>query len=723
VIKFNKRITVTSALPYVNGVKHLGNIIGSILPADIFHRFLDLLGVENIYICGTDDHGTAVELAAKEEGSSPQAYAKKYYEKQKSIYEKWDFDFTLFGQTSAKSNHEITQDLFLSMNKKGYVKNEEIILPYCKACEKYLPDRYIEGICPQCSYEGARGDQCEKCGKILDPVELKEPYCVVCKSKDIVFRKEEHLFLDLKKLQPKLKAWITKNKHWPANTRNFALGWIKEGLKPRCITRNLKWGVQVPLKGFDHLVLYVWFDAPIGYISITKDAADAKKIKNWKKFWSKDTKVYHFLGKDNIPFHTIIWPGMLIAADKYTLPYFVQGYEYLNWEGDKFSTSKGTGLFSDEALDLFGVDYWRFYLSSLLPENKDSNFDWDGFQKKINSELIGNYGNLFYRATYFTEKNFDSKVPKPKLGKREKELQKTAEKTIKNVEKLIEQVKLRDALKEIMALASETNKYFQEKQPWETIKTNKTDCATTLYTTVNVLRIISTLLHPYIPRSSEKALSFLDVELSKYKDLNKFTIKPGHKIRAEILFQKIEDKDLEKAKQYVTKYKKKEISEKGIEEVRKQRPDLNLKVGTIVHVEDHPDADKLYVLQVDLGHETRQLVAGLRGIYKKQDLEGKQIIVVTNLEPKELRGVEGQGMLLAAMPGVLLSPRAKAENGANLHGFNSEKTISFPEFKKIDMHVVDEKGEQTVLCNGEKLRVLSTPISPEKPVKNNAKVL
>lgn len=725
-IKFNKTITVTSALPYVNGVKHLGNIVGSILPADVFHRFLDLFGINNVYVCGTDDHGTAVEIAASEENLTPEAYAKKYYEIQKTIYEKWDFDFTFFGQTSSKTNHEITQDIFRNIYKNKYIKKQTITLPYCKKCRKYLADRYIEGTCPHCGHETARGDQCEKCGKVLDPAELKEPYCVVCKSKYIEFREEEHLFLDLTKLQPKLKEWIEKNTHWPENTRNFALGWIKEGLKPRCITRNLEWGVKVPIKGFEHLTVYVWVDAPIGYISITKDAQERKKIRDWKKFWSKETHVYHFLGKDNIPFHTIIWPGMLMAAEKYTLPYFVQGYEYLNWEGDKFSTSKGVGLFSDEALDLFPADYWRFYLSSLLPENKDSNFDWDGFQKKINSELIGNFGNLFHRATHFIVKNFGSRVPHPKLRKKEHELEKTAKNTIKRIEQLIEEVKLRDALKEIMALASETNKYFQEKQPWETIKTDKQDCETTLYTTVNVLRIISTLLYPYIPGSSEKALRLLGVKVCAWENLHKFTIKPGHEVKAQILFRKIEADELEKAKKYITKHKKKQISEKGIEETEKStsKPaNLNFKIGTIISVEDHPDAEKLYVLQVDLGGEARQLVAGLKKMYKKEELEGRQIAVVTNLEPKELRGVRSHGMLLAAEPGVILSPREKVENGANVHGFNSEKTISFPEFQKINLHVEDTNSGQIVLCNGEKLRVMNILISPEKNVRNGAKVL
>ncbi|MEM7819524.1 MAG: methionine--tRNA ligase [Candidatus Aenigmatarchaeota archaeon] len=719
-VKFKKIITVTSALPYVNGVKHLGNIVGSILPADIFHRFLDLLGIENIYICGTDEHGTAVEISALEEGLTPDEYSKKYHEIQKTIYKNWNFDFTFFGRTSSKNNHKITQDLFLSMYKNGYIKKQKIIIPYCNNCRKFLPDRYIIGICPYCYYDNARGDQCEICGKILDPIELKNPKCNICKNSGIEFKEEEHLFLDLTKLQKKLKKWILRNKHWPENTRNFALSWIKEGLKPRCITRNLEWGVKVPINGFNHLVFYVWFDAPIGYISITKDAADKKIIKNWKKFWTK-SKIYHFLGKDNIPFHTIIWPGMLIAAKKYTLPYFIQGYEYLNWEGQKFSTSKGIGLFSDEVLELFPTDYWRFYLSSILPENKDSNFDWNDFRNKINNELIGNYGNLFYRVTHFIENNFNGIVPNGNISKKEKDLQKKITKTINNVEKCIWHVKLKDALKEIMLLASETNKYFQQKEPWEKIKTDKKDCETTLYTTINVLRIISILLYPFIPETSKKALDALNIKICKWKDINKFTIKQGQKITAKILFKKIEDSELEKAKKYITKYAKKEISEKRIEDAKVKIPDMC--IGTIIDVYDHPNADKLYILDVELGREKRRLVAGLKNVYKKHELLGKQIIVVTNLEPRTIRGIESKGMLLAAEDGIILSPRENVENGKHIDGFESSTKITFEEFKENDIHVEDSADGQIVVCNGKILKIDNVLISPIKKVSNEAKVM
>lgn len=684
--KFHHRVTITSAIPYVNGVKHLGNIVGSMLPADIFHRFLGIFGVDNIYICGTDEHGTAVELAALEEGLAPEEYSEKYYKIQKEIYKKWNFDFTFFGRSSSPSNHQITQDLFLSSHENGYIKEDTIIVPYCKYDKRFLPDRYIIGICPVCGYDSARGDQCEKCSTLLDPDELIEAKCSICKRQEIEFRKEKHLFLNLPLLEDRLKEWISQQTHWPENTRNLALGWLKEGLKPRCITRNLKWGVRVPLKGYEHLVFYVWYDANTAYISMTKDAEDTGVIKDWKGYW-KDSHIYQFMGKDNIPFHTVIWPAIALAArdseqrdTNYQLPYHVAGYEYLNWEGEKFSTSKGIGLFSDEALDLFPADYWRFYLASILPETKDSNFDWSDFQARVNSELIGNYGNLFYRATYFIEKNFGGVVPQAHLGDKEKNLQWELEKTITKVKELVHDVKLREALREILGFASLVNKYFQESEPWDTVKKNRAAAATTLYTSINLLRPLSVLLSPYIPESACRALNCLG---SGNELTDKFLVEPGQRIKAELLFKKIDDMEIEKVKKYKTKYMKREKVTRGESSSDAATDDshlvlvnemlslnefqkVDMRVGTITEVKDHPNADKLYVLEVDLGNECRQLVAGLRDKYKKEQLEGKQVIVMMNLEPRELRGVKSHGMLLAAEDGTILQPMAKVPDGSKI---------------------------------------------------------
>ncbi len=891
-----KRVSVTSALPYVNGVKHLGNLTGSILPADVFHRFLDITGINNIFICGTDEHGTAVELAALEEGLSPKDYSDKYHQIQKRIYEKWNIDFSFFGRTSSPTNHEITKEMFLSAYENGYINEETLIIPYCAVDKRFLPDRYIIGTCPNCNYERARGDQCERCSKVLDPEELKNPRCSICNGKSIEFREEKHLFLDLPKLQDKLRGWIEKQDHWPDNTVNLALGWLKEGLKQRCITRNLDWGVKIALTEYDHLVHYCWYDAPIAYISITKDGNEAGAIKeSWKSYW-KDSQIYHFIGKDNIPFHTIIWPAIILSArdseqrdTNFLLPYFVQGYEYLNWEGEKFSTSQGRGLFSDEALDLFPADYWRFYLLSILPENKDSNFDWDDFHARINNGLIANYGNLFYRVTYFIEKYFDGEVPQAETEDEEKELFSRLAKTKERVAELVEQVKLREALQEVMALAAATNKYFQDKKPWAAVENDRKAAGTTLFTAVNVLRGITVLLWPYIPESADRALKALNSGNKKFDELDKIQLTPGEIIKAELLFKKIEKEDIEKARKYRSKYAKSEKKEKKItfevsqecrslginacaaiikgakiskksSELEKLKenacekakaldtknnnilegyrklynqvgtsiqpsveslinsvkkngklPDINtivdcynlmsietllaagahdiehikgnpiiriidgsekytplgenspiklpkgeyactddekilcrleakqcnetkitketknimlyvqgnkntsdtylheslkkmcemitktcdgtyeiisdakdtletkegmlpldefkkveMRVGTVLSARDHPAAEKLLILEIDLGGEKRQVVAGLKFRYKPEQLKGQQVIIAANLEPKELRGVQSQGMVLAAEDGTLLKPEKPVKTGSTV---------------------------------------------------------
>lgn len=542
-----ERVTITSALPYVNGVKHLGNLIGSILPADIFHRFCDLMEIDNIFICGTDEHGAQTEISAAQEHMQPAPYSDKYHKIQADIYKRWSFDFTHFGRTSTLSNHKLTQQMFLAMHKAGFIQKGEMLLPFCKHDKKFLADRYVEGTCLFCSYANARGDQCEACGRILDPTDLKDPLCMLCGKRELEFRKEKHLFLDLSRLAPELEAWIAKNKHWPANVRAIGMSWLKEGLKPRCITRNLDWGVRVPLKGYKDLVFYVWFDAPIAYISITSDAR-----KDWKQWWSGDAKIYHFLGKDNIPFHTIFWPGILMAARSrataFALPHYVAGYEFLNWEGKKFSTSRHVGLFSDEALELFPADYWRYYLSSILPEKKDANFEWSDFQSRINNELIANYGNVFYRMTSFIGKYFGT-VPRPaKPGKAEADLQRQLNRTMDRVEKLVRKVKLKDALKEIMLFSDALNRYFQAKEPWFAIrnKATKRDAGTTLYYGVNMLAAVTAMLRPFIPATAETALSCLGLKADDltWQKLPEFNIKPGAKIRSLILFQRIEDEEI-----------------------------------------------------------------------------------------------------------------------------------------------------------------------------------
>ncbi|MDI6799041.1 MAG: methionine--tRNA ligase, partial [Candidatus Aenigmarchaeota archaeon] len=438
---------------------------------------------------------------------------------------------------------------------------KKLLLPYCPVDRRFLPDRWVEGTCPHCGYRPARGDQCaEGCTRLLDPSELVEPYCIICKNKP-EFKEVDHLFLDLQKFEKQLEKWIKRNKHWKENVRNLSLGWIKEGLKPRCITRDLTWGIRVPVEGLKDKVFYCWFDAPIGYISSTAEWAEKiGKPEGWKKYWlDKETKIVHFIGKDNIPFHAIIWPSMLMGAGEFNLPYQVAGLEFLNYEGEKISKSKNWGVFTDvingkvvvkvgdKVVDV-EPDYLRFYLSLIMPETKDTNFVWKDFERRINSELIGNFGNFVFRVLSFIRNNFNSTVPEPEeLDKKEKDLIKKTSLTKKAVKKLILELKFRDSLRRILLLSKAGNKYFQGKKPWDTLKQNPEDCRTTLYVAVNLVKILAILLEPFIPFTAEKLWQQLNLDGSVHKqdfeNLDKFVIAAGHRIgRIEPLFKKFETK-------------------------------------------------------------------------------------------------------------------------------------------------------------------------------------
>ncbi|MFH1056314.1 MAG: methionine--tRNA ligase [Candidatus Micrarchaeota archaeon] len=548
--KTNEKIVVTSALPYVNGVKHLGNLLGSLLPADVYARFLRLEGEDVIFICGTDEHGTACEVAALEEKTPIRKYVDKYHEIQKNVYEKWGLSFDYFGRTSSKQNHDTTQEIFLKIYEKGLIHEKTLKLPYCLNDKRFLPDRYVGGKCPHCAYENAVGDQCEKCGKILDPIELLNPICKICKKNNIDFRESKHLFLDLPKVAEPLRKWIEKQKHWPSNARNFALQWIREGLRERCITRDLEWGVKVPLKGFEDKVFYVWFDAPIGYISITKELFDERgESKKWEGYWrGENAKIIHFLGKDNIAFHTVTWPAVLYASEYANLPYQVKSLEFLNYEGDKFSTSRKWGIFTDEAVDWFPPDYWRYYLLSILPETSDTDFLWSEFQNKVNGDLADVIGNLLQRCLVFVKNNYSSKIPEAKkLDEEDKKFKKTIAERVKKTRELLLDYRLQEALHTAVDLARESNKYFNSGEPWHAVKTNPEKAKTVLFLTANALRSIAIILEPFVPFTSREIFGQLNLKFENvaWKDALELGINGGHAIgEPSVLFKKIEEKEI-----------------------------------------------------------------------------------------------------------------------------------------------------------------------------------
>jgi methionyl-tRNA synthetase len=528
---------ITAALPYVNNIPHLGNIVGSHLPADIFARYCKLNNYNSIFIGGTDEHGTPIEVAAIKNHTTPQKLADFYYKKHKEINEWFNFSYDNFSRTSKEIHHKIVQEFFKKVYDHGYIKEEYLETPYCKNDKINLADRYIEGICPYCNYENARGDQCEKCGKILDPIKLKTPRCVICNKSNIEFKKIKHIFLDLTKLSGKLESWIKKNKVWRSQVKSIALAWIGEGLKPRCISRNLRWGIKIPFKGFEDLVFYVWAEAAIGYISSTKEWNNKK----WQDYWKKNnSKIYHFVGKDNIPFHTILFPGELIANGDYNLPYNVVGLQYLNYEGGKFSKSGGHGVFCENLVDSsLDADYWRFYLTFLIPETADTEFLWGGFQERINKELVGNLGNFINRTLTFIYNKNGGKIPKVEI--KDKIFIKKIKESIKGVIDSFEAVELRKALDLILKISDLGNKYFQEKEPW------KNNDRETLFICANLCKDLALLIQPFIPNSSKKILKILNCNENEFSNLGKFSF--NNKINKPfLLFDKLEDKQIEELK-------------------------------------------------------------------------------------------------------------------------------------------------------------------------------
>ncbi len=670
---------ITSALPYVNGVKHLGNLIGSLLPADVYARYLRFLGHDVVAVCGTDDHGTPAEISAIEAGLPVEEYVEKMYKVQKKIYKDFGLSFDYFGQTSTPENEEITQSIFLHLHKNGYIFEKRDEQLYSVTDERYLPDRYVIGTCPHCGYERARGDQCEGCSKLLDPTELIEPKSVISGSTDLEIRETRHLYIDLPKIQPKVEEWINAQTGWPATTLSTARKWLNEGLRPRAITRNLKWGIPVPLEGYDDLVFYVWFDAPIGYISITKQWANSLgKPDLWLDYWKdQETTLTQFIGIDNVPFHTVTWPCSLIGADDgYILAKNVKSFQWLTYEKGKFSTSQNRGVFTDKALELYPADYWRYYLLLIAPERQDTDFQWKSFQNAVNNDLNNLLGNLVNRVVTFSEKHFDSKVPEIKEETdAERELWTQVDELIAEYRREFDAIEFQKPVRALRKILQVANKYFQESKPWETIKEDRERTGTIVSTIAHLLRILAILYVPIIPFTSEKIFGILGIDTSvndeRWDTLISKDILVGNTVTTSgPLFTKIQDKDIEKLiKEYggAEEKKKKQKKEKAKEKKKKMKEgkkekkkedkkyvkyedfaQIQLRTAEILDVEDHPNADSLLVLTVNDGERNdRTLCAGIKGQYKKEDLVGRKVVIVHNLKPKKLRGIKSEGMVLA----------------------------------------------------------------------------
>jgi len=643
-----KKILITSALPYVNNVPHLGNIIGCVLSADVFSRYCKASGKESIYVCGTDEYGTATEIKALEEKVSPAEICAKYYKIHKEIYEWFGIRFDIFGRTSTEKHTKITQDIFHDLNNNGHVIAEEIEQFYDEKAGMFLADRYIEGECPHCHSDQARGDQCDKCGKLLHPTELINPASKVTKTKPIL-RRTKHLFIDLPGIEKELAPWIEHNSvkgFWSENTRRIAKAWLNEGLKKRAITRDLKWGVPVPLSGFENKVFYVWFDAPIGYISITANLTD-----DWKGWWMNPDGVdlYQFMGKDNVPFHSVIFPSTLMGTHKpWTLVHHISTTEFLNYEGGKFSKSRSVGVFGDDAMKSgVAADVWRYYLLSNRPEQADTNFAWEDFADKNNSELLANLGNLVNRTLVFVKNNFDGMVPDAEPWEKDEAFLAEQNKTISEVTADLEKVRIKDGLHKIMHLSKCANKYFQDNKPWELVKSDKERAGAVIRILVSQVKDLAILIEPYLPHSSAEIFSQLAIEQAgsnvpgRWNSLG--TLVPAnHRIGSpKAIFRKIEPKEIADLRgRFAGGAKTQKISATF--------KDLDLEIGQILSIEKHPNAEKLFVEKVLLGDGERQIVSGLVGHYLPEELIGKKVVIVKNLKPAMLRGAESNGMLLVA---------------------------------------------------------------------------
>ena len=653
--KFNRTL-VTAALPYANGGVHIGHLAGVYVPADIYTRYLRLKGREVLYVCGSDEHGVPITIRARKEGCTPQDVVDRYHKLIKESFEGFGISFDVYSRTSSETHHKTAADFFRRLYDKGEFVERESEQYYDEEAQTFLADRYITGECPHCHAEGAYGDQCEKCGTALSPTELINPKSAVSGSKPVL-RKTKHWYLPLDKHQAWLEPWITEqHREWRSNVMGQCKSWFDMGLQPRAVSRDLDWGIPVPVEGADGKVLYVWFDAPIGYISNTKELLPD----TWEKWWKQpDTRLVHFIGKDNIVFHCIVFPAMLKAEGSYILPDNVPSNEFLNLEDDKISTSRNWAVWLHEYLvDMPGKqDVLRYVLTANAPETKDNNFTWRDFQARNNNELVAVYGNFVNRALQLTKKYYDGIVPAAgTLTEYDLETIREFRGVKEQVEKLIEEFRFRDAQKEAMNLARIGNKYLADSEPWKVIKTDPERVKTVINLSLQLVANLAIAFEPFLPFSSERLRGMLNVERPEWDRLGSTDLLPeGHQLNEPaLLFEKIEDTVIEAQIQKLLDTKK--ANEAAAYKANPVRQDiafedfekLDIRVGTVVECERVPKADKLLRFLIADGLENRTIVSGIAKHYNPEDLIGKQVCFIANLPPRKLRGIESQGMILSA---------------------------------------------------------------------------
>ena len=679
-----KRYTLTAALPYTNGPIHIGHLAGVYVPADIYARFLRMQNRDVLFVCGSDEHGVAISMKAKKEGISPQEVIDKYNGIIKQSFEDFGISFDNYSRTSAKIHHDTASEFFKKLYTEGKFMEETTEQLYDAKADQFLADRFVTGTCPKCENPEAYGDQCEKCGSSLNATDLINPKSTIT-GEIPVMKATKHWFLPLDQYSDFLSEWILEGhkKDWKPNVYGQVKSWIDDGLKPRAVTRDLDWGIDVPVAGAEGKKLYVWFDAPIGYISASKEWGE-KENKNWEPYWKdEDTKLVHFIGKDNIVFHCIIFPAMLKAEGSYILPENVPANEFLNLEGNKLSTSKNWAVWLHEYLEEFPnqQDVLRYALTANAPETKDNDFTWADFQARNNNELVAVFGNFINRVVVLTHKYYDGLVPSPSAFS-EVDSQTLAELKAYPaiISSSIERYRFREALNEIMNVARLGNKYLADEEPWKMIKENPERVQTQMYVALQIATALQTLCEPFLPFSATKLQRMLPAKNLDWQAVenNNELIAPNTLLgKGELLFSKIEDTQVQQQLDKLEATKAANTGENAVVEPQKETTTfddfskLDLRVGTIIEAEKMPKAKKLLVLKVDTGIDVRTIVSGIAEHFAPEDIIGKQVTVLVNLAPRALRGVDSEGMILMTENAkgelVFVNPNAEGvKNGATI---------------------------------------------------------
>ena len=678
-----KRTLVTCALPYANGPVHIGHLAGVYVPADIYVRYLRMRGEDVLYVCGSDEHGVPITIKARQQGCSPQDIVDKYHTIIRDSFEGLGIHFDVYGRTSSKIHEETASEFFRKMYDDGKFITRESEQYYDPEAKTFLADRYIVGTCPKCGAEGAYGDQCEKCGSTLSPEELINPRSKLSGAEPVK-KKTMHWYLPLEQYEPWLREWILEgHKEWRSNVYGQVKSWLDGGLQPRAVTRDLDWGVPVPVEGAEGKVLYVWFDAPIGYISNTKEILPD----DWEKWWkSEDTKLVHFIGKDNIVFHCIVFPSMLKAYGGYILPENVPANEFLNLEGDKISTSRGWAVWAHEYLRDFPgkQDVIRYVLTANAPETKDNDFSWKDFQTRNNSELVAIFGNFVNRAVVLTHKYFGGKVPAcGSLEDMDKEVLAEVPRLKASIENNIENYRFREALKDAMSIARLGNKYISDTEPWKVAKTDLERTGTILNISLQICADLAIAFEPFTPFATERLRRMLRAENLSWDILGRPSILPSaHELgEAELLFAKIEDAEIDVQMARLAAIRAEWEAAEAAEAAKKVAPQkeectfedfekMDIRTATVLEAERVPKTDKLLKLTIDTGIDKRVIVSGIAEYYAPEDMVGKQICILANLKPRTIRGIESHGMILMAKQGDgkmrFITPQEALANGAEI---------------------------------------------------------